>query len=426
MSNRLDQMSDTLEMVRDFMVTQGMDGKGQSEQKPTRARKKGGKDERATVGFAPSNSDTTIYRNALDRVDQLNPNMGEPDSNMEIDQFLEDVPDQLIVDNEVSFKGKPKQRGSTSSEDRVNTSDEIMEVDCDHFIADCQASASQQRNRQNVRGMEDRRPGELSQGDKMIHDVELAKAAPLRNTGRNLNEEPMANLVGMHSTVVDEEYLVIGGHVDSALQQRIINFEYIDFARLLPKDRLGGSEDHHFELVVRRGATFFAPVSNREVTSISNFSRWEQAFRIYSNILTRAYPGKATELIQYNHTIYTATLSFTWENIYNYDKEFRMHVSKFPQRSWSIILQQAWSMCLKDRVKYNEETTSKGGRQRSKIHEPCRRFNKGKCTYGNNCIYDHGCSVEKCGKFGHGAHICCLKKQNSQGRSDSVEQDKRK
>ena len=90
-------------------------------------------------------------------------------------------------------------------------------------------------------------------------------------------------------------------------------------------------EDQRFELVVRGGSTYFAPVSERERSMISNFSKWEQAFRIYSTILTRTYPGRASEFIQYNHIIYTASLSFTWDNVYLYDKEFRMHVSKFPQ-----------------------------------------------------------------------------------------------
>ena len=152
-------------------------------------------------------------------------------------------------------------------------------------------------------------------------------------------------------------------------------------------------------MVAKGGSTYFAPVAEREATAMNNFSRWEQAFRIYSNILTRVYPAKASKLIQYNHTIYSAALTFAWDNVYQYDREFRLHISKFPQRSWSVILQQAWSMCLKDRVKGDEGNGSKqqkcsGGRK--KVYEPCKRY-KGKCTYGQNCIFEHRCSVPKCG-----------------------------
>ena len=134
-------------------------------------------------------------------------------------------------------------------------------------------------------------------------------------------------------------------------------------------------------------------MSERETTLISSFSRWEQAFRIYSNLLTRVYPGKASELIQYNHIIYTASLSFAWDNVYFYNKEFRMHISKFPQHSWAIILQQAWSMCLKDKVRQfqDDNRPSKNVRRGG---EPCHRFKKGKCTYGSNCKFDHRCAVK--------------------------------
>ena len=108
------------------------------------------------------------------------------------------------------------------------------------------------------------------------------------------------------------------------------------------------------EIVSRGSATYFVPVSDWDTTAITNFGKWEQAFRVFSNIYTRAYPGKASELIQYNHIIYTASCSYIWDNVYTYDREFRMHISNFPQRSWSVILQQAWSMYLKDRI-YREE-----------------------------------------------------------------------
>ena len=145
----------------------------------------------------------------------------------------------------------------------------------------------------------------------------------------------------------DDNYIVVGTHLEQALQLKIINHEYVDFARLSPKgNKVSREEDHRMELVSRGGFTYFVPVSDREISQITNFSKWEQAFRVYSNIYMRAYPTRASELIQYNHIIYTASCTFVWENVYTYDKEFRMHLSNYPQRSWAIILQQAWSMYL--------------------------------------------------------------------------------
>ena len=39
-----------------------------------------------------------------------------------------------------------------------------------------------------------------------------------------------------------------------------------------------------------------------------------------------------------------------------------------------------------------------------KISEPCRCFNRGKCSFGSNCKCEHHCSY--CFKFGHGSVNC--------------------
>ena len=161
------------------------------------------------------------------------------------------------------------------------------------------------------------------------------------------------------------------------------------------------------------------PVSDKLVgNGINSFTKWEQAFRVFSNVYTQAYPGKSSELIQYNHTIYTAAQNFVWENVYAYDKEFRIHISNFPQRSWSVILQQAWTMCLKDRVYRQDENRSGNGKHKFK-REACKRFNKGLCKKGFNCKYEHRCTVPDCTKLGHGVHICQMRTGNQTSTSSS-------
>ena len=140
---------------------------------------------------------------------------------------------------------------------------------------------------------------------------------------------------------------------------------------------------------------------------------------MFSNIYTKRYPHKATELIQYNQVIFTVAQSFTWDNVYQYDKEFRLHLANFPQRSWSVILQQAWTMCLKDRIRFKQGYGPKNNNNNNKSKwEPCKRFNHGLCTAGLSCKYDHRCSVPECGKFGHGTHIC----RKRQGQTQSMTQ----
>ena len=407
MQNQLRCINETVKTLQTVVMSSGVFKENNQKGNQTRGKKS----KVTAVSRLPfSNSATTIYQGLLEK-------QGQPEQSI-----IEEK-----VDDEISFNLR-RNRGSTSSEDRVNTSDELLNIDCEKFIAECQVEV--RRGCSPARGgrhSPDRNePNPYERGEQLTRQADDLSTMPIKTPGRSIN---IGHQVGSPpggpgklitdmptSNSFDKEYMVIGGHVDEVMQEKIINFEYVDFSRLIPKDRVNKAEDQRFELIVKGGNTFFSPVSEREVAVISNFSRWEQAFRIYSNIITKVYPAKASELIQYNHTIYTAALSFAWDNVYQYDREFRMHISKFPQRSWSVILQQAWSMYLKDQVKGPEDhrTTQKDARSR----DICRRFNAGKCAYGPKCIFEHRCAVKKCGKFGHGVHICRLR------RTDNAEGDK--
>ena len=148
------------------------------------------------------------------------------------------------------------------------------------------------------------------------------------------------------SAWVDESYIVVGVHLDEATIKKIVEGSYVDFSKLIPRDRVLAEEDTMMEMVVKNGHAFWVLVNVG--IQINNFNKWEQAFRVYSNIYCKANPHRSAELIEYNHVIHTISMAYIWENVYMYDKEFRLHMARNPGRSWSIILQQAWSMRLKD------------------------------------------------------------------------------
>ena len=172
------------------------------------------------------------------------------------------------------------------------------------------------------------------------------------------------------------------------------------------------------ELVHKGGQVYFMP-AERETGGITSLYKWEQAFRIFYNIYTQSHPSKATELIQYNHIICTVAMSYSWYNIYTYDQEFRTHLGTYPDQSWSIVLQQAWSMCLKDRIGGNSNANFSGHGQKNGFgstkskEELCKCFNKGLYMSGRLCHYDYRCLG--CGKFGHGVHICGNKRSSGDG-----------
>ena len=338
-------------------------------------------------------SGTTIYHNALEKADRQ---------------------------ADAGHFGLPEKRNSSSSEDDpIDTSDELLELSLNQRLFLNSGNGPQ---RQDVIPNEERAETstghyELAEGtqpnppvlrsEQMLREAEASKAKMLATKGRyHVNE--FENRV--HSTMVDDEYLMIGAHLDETLIKKIVNHEYVDFAKLLPQERLAHEEDHRMELISRNGMTYWAPVSDREVGVISSFAKWDIAFRVFSNVFTRQYPNKAAELIQYSHVIHTASLTYVWENVYLYDREFRLHISRHPQRSWSVILQQAWNLCLKDRLKFSNFQD----KPKHKLKEACLRFNKGKCHSGMSCRYEHKCL--NCGKFGHGEHIC--RRKSGQNRTE--------
>ena len=159
--------------------------------------------------------------------------------------------------------------------------------------------------------------------------------------------------------MVDEEYLLVAAHVDESIQKKIADQEYMDFSKLVPRDRILTEEEDRLEIVNRGGKTYFVPAAaGGDATAIMNFGQWEQSFRVYATIYTNFYPNRAPELLQYSHLIHTASLSFAWDNVYAYDKDFRIHMSRHLQRNWGIILQQAWSVRLKDKISHGHRNNN--------------------------------------------------------------------
>ena len=195
--------------------------------------------------------------------------------------------------------------------------------------------------------------------DEQIKQAEMAKERLLQIPGMDIVNNDL-NLDGkvtgvhngnlLHSVLVDEEYIAIASHIDEDIRRKIIKEEYIDFVRLIPHDRVNLEEDQRMELVNRGGFSYWVPLSERHSNSISNIAKWEEAFWIFSRIYTEGHPNRVVELIQYSHIIHEAALEYPWENVYSYDREFRIHMSKYPTRNWGLILQQAWTLKMRQQV----------------------------------------------------------------------------
>ena len=69
----------------------------------------------------------------------------------------------------------------------------------------------------------------------MIQQAEAAKAHMFANTGK---ANQLFNSSTAPTALVDEGYIVVGAHLDEAMVAKIRNGEYVDFGKLIPKDRV--------------------------------------------------------------------------------------------------------------------------------------------------------------------------------------------
>ena len=289
------------------------------------------------------------------------------------------------------------------------------------FIIDNRQEALERNVSRNIREAESKRPNVMDvKGNEIDHNrLNLDFNGQIQSA--NDNEAGALLFVPnqfMCTAMMDEDYLIVVAHVDEGVEQKIRNGEFIDFNRLLPRDHIQMQQDNHSELINNNEhltCSTSSPGSSEFM--IGSFARWEQAFHLFSNIYTRQFPQKASELIQYNHVIHRASMTYSWSNVYAYDMDFRLHMAHHPLRSWSVILQQAWNLRLKDGDEH-ERCTSQSGNGSGRKREICFRYNAGKCTYGFHCKFDHRCGI--CGKHGHGAHNCrrILSDRNDWGGHD--------
>ena len=202
---------------------------------------------------------------------------------------------------------------STSSEDDMilELSDKsINNSNMCHMFADTARpgmSRQQEHDQREVPEAVIQQPSPEEETHRIIKEAEASKAKIFPPVGKptDSNFEFIA--------LMDQDYSLVGNHLDDQTCQKIIRGDYVDFCRLLPKERISHEDKgSKMELVIKNGKTFWSLVSDS--VAITSFGRWEQAFRIYSNIYTKAHPQKSTQLIQYNHVTLGTMCMLTIEN----------------------------------------------------------------------------------------------------------------
>ena len=167
----------------------------------------------------------------------------------------------------------------------------------------------------------------------------------------------------------DDQFFHLTCHVDNSLKEKIEQGEFVNLERLLPKKRSFSNEEGRLEWTTKDGMTFLTPVQDKE-TKINSFKKWDQAFRVYAAIYCNANPSRSGEVWQYIHTIFSASVSYQWDNVSYYDTVFRQMMAERPRRSWSKTYMQLWQLALRDRIPNStnvahSQMSSSGAKQNS-------------------------------------------------------------
>ena len=225
----------------------------------------------------------------------------------------------------------------------------------------------------------------------------------------------------------DDEFFHTTCHIEAAIREKIEKGGYVDLEKLIQKRIHLEPRDTRLQLINKDGLSYFVPTIDRE-TKIDNIKKWEQAFRVYTTIYCNANPTRSGEILQYVDVIHRAASTFSWDNVARYDYVFRQLMAAKPHRSWAKVYTQMWNITLNEPLrKFQESNNHFQNRQQGgnkKRESVCWKFNKGNCTYGKSCKFEHKCSY--CGGFSHGASTCLKKagKKNDKGKnSQSTNKD---
>ena len=162
-------------------------------------------------------------------------------------------------------------------------------------------------------------------------------------------EVPQGNQV--YSDFMDDKFFHITCHMDQATKTKIEQGQFIELDKLLIKDRpfARGVSDSCMAMFSKDGLTYFAPVSEKD-HKITNVRCWEQAFRVYAAIYSKANPQRSAEIWQYVYVINSAAATYVWDNVAEYDYMFRQLMATYPTRSWAKTYLQGWNLSMLDHL----------------------------------------------------------------------------
>lgn len=327
---------------------------------------------------------------------------GHIDSEADTEEFMNSLQNSINHSTPIADRRQSKNRSPVGRKEREDDPDEIRE----------RRLAEQAETSRREAAVRDR-------ADDVIRDIQRNKADLAKPTGEWQRE--------LETILIDMRHFHLISHVDRKVRNQILEGDFtVEFKRLVPQSRSHCKTDQRLQMVNKDGMSCFVPADRDNFKDITSYKQWEVAFKVFMGILVSKWGDRAQELLQYSHTIQNASLTYPWENVYNYDIAIREIMTDNPGRLWSRICHHTWHLELGEPTnKVGFQPSSSGNNPVSRGQRKiCWKFNKGRCNYGSNCEYDHRCSV--CGGRNHGRSTCYKRGKTTEKTHDRRDVKKEK
>ncbi|XP_078249656.1 uncharacterized protein LOC140704835 [Pogona vitticeps] len=186
----------------------------------------------------------------------------------------------------------------------------------------------------------------------------------------------------------------LGDHLTPAVKEKIWTGQYIDFYELLNRQIEVRDIDKDDEKIKEK---------HRRKRPDRDWNNWVTGFTIYSGVLVKAQPWKASALFQYFDIIRRAQAEFEGLAWLRYDEAFRMRSAIRPEMRWDETHPGLWlqhmtpAKCnLGDRfdcghLNIQSTETTDAQQREGQPRWPCYEFNnKGTCVR-SPCRFNHVC-----------------------------------
>ena len=196
-----------------------------------------------------NNSDLTIYERAVK--DKTRESSSSEDLIDTSDEQINNSDETInpACDGEAPQSEKIQSTGHNNTFN-VNMIDQVLNNIAEQTLRDGKKKEDRYKRAENPQPStsrdRDRSPDELA--DQLVKQAELSKAQIYDTPGKH-DELNVANDF-VHSSLVDQNYKIVGAHVDPATRAKIVNNEYIDFAKLIPRDRVLTEEDNRVQWII--------------------------------------------------------------------------------------------------------------------------------------------------------------------------------